>query len=106
MLFAGAVKTLVSAKRSRGRGSTGDVSATSQEGLVLPGEVAGPFQEAPLSRVYLPAVLGESKREMWDRYGYNVVVTMVQSVQESSQKTYGSGWRRWLAFSNFFGTDP
>ena len=73
---------------------------------MLPGEVAGPFQEAPLSRVYLPAVLVESKREMWDRYGYNVVVTMVQSVQESSQKTYGSGWRRWLAFSNFFGTDP
>jgi hypothetical protein len=31
---------------------------------------------------------------------------MVQSVQESTQKTYGVGWRRWLAFSNWFGTDP
>ena len=106
MLFAGAVKALVPAKKSRARATTGEILVPVHEGSLLHGEVAGPFQETALSKVYLPAVLGESKKDMWDRYGHNAVVTMVKSVQESSQKTYGSGWRRWLAFSNFFGTDP
>ena len=90
--FVGGVKTLVVAKSCRSKKQVG--------------EVLGPYQDAPLSRTYLPAVPGETKTDIWRRFGHNVVATMVQSVQESTQKTYGVGWRRWLAFSNWFGTDP
>jgi hypothetical protein len=89
---AGAVKTLVSVKSHR---TNKQLS-----------EVADPFQDVMLSRLYLAEVPGESKVERWCRFGHNVVATMVQSVQESTQKTYGVGWRRWLGFSTWFGTDP
>ena len=62
LLFKGAGKAVVSGKKSRGRARTGESLVPVHEGWLLPGGVAGPFQESVLSRVYLPAVLGESKR--------------------------------------------
>ena len=36
----------------------------------------------------------------------NIVAVVAQCVQASSRETYGTGWRRWAQFIDWFGTDP
>jgi len=60
----------------------------------------------PIDSVMLPEVEGESYRERWKRFGHNNTALIVQCVQESTRETYAVGWRRWIAFNNWFGTDP
>lgn len=69
-------------------------------------EVAGPFMAVPIDSVLLPEVKGESQGDRWRRFGHNNTALIVQCVQESTRETYTVGWRRWIAFNNWFGTDP
>ena len=59
-----------------------------------------------ISEYEFPTV-GESKGvEVWERYQRNTLYMLLNSVQASSRETYMTGWKRWLAFSQFYGTDP
>lgn len=60
----------------------------------------------PLNTFFLAEVPGESSRERFQRMRHNVFATVAQCVQPSTRETYECGWRRWLAFCEWFGVDP
>ena len=71
-----------------------------------PKGIAGPYVAVPLDSVMLPAVPGETKLELWQRFEHNNTALIVQCVQESTRDTYAVGWRRWISFCNWFSIDP
>ena len=72
------------------------------------GAVAGQerYLTVPIDCSFKREVKGESKVERWSRFGHNIVAVVAQCVQASSRETYETGWRRWVRFSDWFGTDP
>ena len=69
-------------------------------------EPLGPHVAKILDSKMRPEVPGESTIDRWERFHHNGVALLMQCVQPGTQGTYAVGWRRWVDFNNWFGTDP